>query len=658
MNLVIVESPTKAKTIGKFLGKEYKVESSFGHVRDLPKSELGVDVENKYEPRYVIPTKSRKNVTALKKAAAASDKVILATDEDREGEAIAWHLSQAIDLKDKPAERIVFHEITKSAIKKALDSPREIKLDLVDAQQARRVLDRLVGYKLSPFLWKKVFRGLSAGRVQSVAVRLIADREEERKAFKKDEYWTITSILNKEGEEKKSFEANLNKINEKALDKLDIKTQAEAEKIKKDLEDTPHQVVSVNKKESRRNALAPFTTSTLQQESSRRLHMSARQTMRFAQGLYEKGRITYMRTDSVNLSQESLVAARDWIKANLGKEYLTEKPRVFKAKSRLAQEAHEAVRPTDPSFLAEKLSGQEAKLYDLIWRRFIASQLPPAVFDATTVDILAAGKEKYELRANGNILKFDGFLKIWPSKISEKELPSLENNDELNLIEVKDEQHFTEPPPRYNEASLIKALEEHGIGRPSTYAPTISVIQDRNYVEKDESKRFSPTEVGVLVNNLLKEHFPSIVDIGFTAEMEEDLDKIAEGKQDWRTVIGDFYEPFEKNLAEKYEEVEKATPEVKETTDEVCDKCGKPMIIKLGRFGKFLACSGFPDCKSTKMLITDQNSFGPCPECKEGSVIQRRTKKRRFFYGCSKYPDCKHASWKKPGEEEEKKEDS
>ncbi|MDP2704342.1 MAG: type I DNA topoisomerase [bacterium] len=692
--LVIVESPTKAKTIGKFLGAEYIVESSFGHVRDLPKSKLGIDVEGgTYEPQYVIPTKARKKVTALKKAAEKASTVILATDEDREGEAIAWHLVQALGLderlktqdKGNPStgsasspragsgytiKRIVFHEITKGAIQDAIEHPREIDGNLVDAQQARRVLDRLVGYTLSPFLWKKVFRGLSAGRVQSVALRLIADREEERKLFQAQEYWSIDALLRKHDDhdnddDKDSFTASLYKIGDTQVGKLDIKTEKDALEIKKDLEGAAYSVSFVERKEKRRNPFPPFTTSTLQQEAAKRLRMSARQTMQTAQSLYENGYITYMRTDSVNLSQESLIQAREWIHSSFGEKYTLQAPRVFRGKSRLAQEAHEAIRPTRPDFAPKKFGGsldafdsREAKLYELIWSRFIASQLPPAIFDATIIDILGSPSirqladsgnkgTRYALRTTGSVLKFDGFLKVWHSKISENELPELSSGDSLTLQEVKAEQHFTEPLPRYNEASLVKALEENGIGRPSTYAPIMSVIQNRNYVEKDENRRFFPTETGVLVNNLLKEHFPKIVDIGFTAEMEGDLDLIAEGKREWHELIRNFYKPFSALLEQKYEEVKKQEAPT-ETTDEVCEKCGKPMVVKMGRFGKFLACTGFPECKSTKKLITAKESLGPCPDCKEGIIIMKRTKTRRFFYGCSRYPECKYATWKKP----------
>ncbi len=657
MNLVIVESPTKAKTISHFLGKDYKIESSYGHIRDLPKSKLGIDLENNFEPQYIIPKKAQKNVTSLRKLSEKAKAVIIATDEDREGEAIAWHLAQALKLDEIKTERIVFHEITKGAIENALKSPRHIIKTLVDAQQARRVLDRLVGYKLSPFLWKKVVRGLSAGRVQSVALRLIVDRESEIKNFKPEEYWTIIAILEKG---KENFEATLTKIGSESISKLGVKNQTDAEKIVADLKKSSYQVSSVQKTEVRKNPLPPFITSTLQQTASRAYGYSSKKTMFLAQSLYENGLITYMRTDSVNLSDEALKQAQTWIRSNLETKYYRE-PRLFKNKSKLAQEAHEAIRPTDSSLapteiakssLKKKLEKDEAKLYEIIWRRFIASQLPEAVFDSTRVEIAAKIKTKnYTLQSNGNILRFDGFLKIWPIKFEDKTLPDLEEKDDLSLSSITPSQHFTEPPPRYNEASLIKTLEKYGIGRPSTYAPIISVIQERNYVEKIE-KRFHPTEIGTLVNKVLTEHFPKIVDIDFTAKMEEELDEVAEGKQSWRETIRNFYEPFSKHLEQKYEEVEKQNM-VNETTDEKCEKCGKPMVIKFGRFGKFMACSGFPDCKNTKTLKSEPKKIGmKCPKCEEGDVIERRVSKGRArgktFWGCSRYPECDYASWTNP----------
>lgn len=646
MNLVIVESPTKAKTISKFLGKDYKVESSYGHMRDLPKSTLGVDIENNFEPKYIVPRKVQKKVTALRKEAEKADTVILATDEDREGEAIAWHLVQALKLKPENTKRIVFHEITKDAIEKAAQHPREINQNLVNAQQARRIIDRLVGYKLSPFLWKKIRGGLSAGRVQSVAVKVIVEREEEIKAFKPVEYWSITTLLNKEHAE---FEAIVSKINDDDLDKLDIKKEKHAKEIVAEIEKSDISVASVTKKETKRNPLPPFTTSTLQQTSASRLQFSAKQTMMFAQKLYEAGNITYMRTDSLTLSKESLSLAKSFITSEFGKEYASSAPKVYKSKSKLAQEAHEAIRPTDPNRLPASVKDEkQRKLYELIWQRFLASQMPQAVFDATSIEATAKGNENtYTLKANGNILKFDGFLKVWPSKITEKELPELEKGDSLELKEITPEQHFTEPPPRYNEASLVKILEEYGIGRPSTYAPTISVIQDRGYVIKNDARRFEPAEIGVVVNKLLSEHFQQIVDTGFTAEIEESFDRIANGKAEWKGVVENFYNPFDENLEKKYEEVKKE--EFVEKTDEKCETCGKDMVIKHGRYGKFMACSNYPECKTTKSLKTPPEKIDmKCPSCKEGDAIIRRTKHGKVFFGCSRYPDCDFASWTNP----------
>ena len=665
MKLVIVESPTKAKTISRFLGRDFKVESSYGHVRDLPKSTLGIDVEKTFEPKYVIPTKSRKQVNLLKKEAEGADKIILATDEDREGEAIAWHLIAALGLENRPGnkiERIVFHEITEKAIKEALKNPRELDLKLINAQQARRILDRIVGYKLSPFLWKKVYRGLSAGRVQSVAVRLIAEREREIQNFKPEEYWTISANL-KKTDTKEEFEANLAKKDGAAIDKFDIKTKADADKIANELERQEWRVLGVEKKAVSKNPWPPFTTSTLQQEAFRRLGFSAKQTMRLAQQLYEgvelgeeaTGLITYMRTDSLNLSEDSLASAKEYLAREVGEKYALPSPRRFKTKSKGAQEAHEAIRPSDPARTPESvkpfLDQKQYRLYDLIWRRFTASQMPQALFDATSVDIkagLPAQAGDYTFRANGQTLKFDGFLKIYPLKFTELSLPELKLEDELELVKLRPAQHFTEPPPRFSEASLIKILEKNGIGRPSTYAPTISTIQERGYVKKNEKRQLEPSEVGFIVNDMLVEHFPEIVDIQFTAKMEEELDEIALGKKEWLPLIKEFYEPFSKHLAEKYESVEKQ--EFNENTDEVCEKCGKPMIIKRGRFGKFLACSGFPECKNTKNLPPVSLHL-TCPKCKEGEIVERSTRRGRMFYGCSRYPKCDFASWQRPSGE-------
>ena len=651
MKLIIVESPMKARTISQFLGSNFKVESSYGHVRDLPEKKLGIDLEKDFEPQYVILPKAKKRVAELKSEAKKSEKVILATDEDREGEAISWHLINALELKKKiPYERIVFHEITKTAIENALKNPRDIDENLVDAQQARRILDRLVGYKLSPFLWKKVARGLSAGRVQSVAVRLVAEREKEILSFKPEEFWTISAKFLKDSRE---FLAQLIKIGEKKLDKFAVKTVAEAEKIINDLKGSDWNVESIVKKEMRRQPLAPFTTSTLQQTAFAKFGFSAKQTMMLAQQLYETGLITYMRTDSVNLSQESIAAAREKIGKTFGNNYLTPLPRIYKTKSKSAQEAHEAIRSTspdaEPESLRTKLAPQQFKLYDLIWRRFMATQMPDAVFDATSIDIAAS---KYIFRANGNILKFDGFLKVYPMKTAETELPALLEKENLKLKELKSQQHFTEPPARYNEASLIKALEEHGIGRPSTYAPTMATIQARRYVLKDEQKRLKPTDIGILVNDILVEHFPRVVDIEFTARMEEDLDDIADGKKKWQPIIKEFWEPFKKNLDKKSEELNKKEITM-EKTDIKCPECGKDLIIRMGRYGKFYACTGFPACKYTATIEGKNNKepqadLGSCHKCNTGKILRRRTKKGRTFWGCSNWPKCDWATWQNP----------
>ncbi|MDO8558068.1 MAG: type I DNA topoisomerase [bacterium] len=740
--LIIVESPTKAKTISRFVGAGFVVKSSFGHIRDLPKRQLGIDVENNFEPKYVIPLKAKSVVSLLKKDAAKSERVILATDEDREGEAIAWHLAQALGLKEKKhrkveseedakpsksktpeIQRITFDEITKSAIAKALENPRAIDQKLVDAQQARRVLDRLVGYKLSPLLWKKISKGLSAGRVQSVALRLIVDRERERQAFKPEEYWTVEAMLGKDGvtaetealEDKDKlpadvFAARLIKKDGKTLDKFDVKEQKEAESIKTALQKTAWVVEEVAQKEVRRNPFPPFTTSTLQQTAGRRFGFSSKQTMRLAQMLYEGmdvgeggsvGLITYMRTDSVNLSEESLQGALTYIENAFGKPYIEGAPRKYKTKSRLAQEAHEAIRPTDaartPDSIKQYLEPRAWKLYDLIWRRFVASQMPPARFLETDI-LISAGA--YTFNARGLVKQFDGYQRVYAVKTKDVTLPMLAKNDMLSLLKLSLLQHFTEPPARFNESSLIKTLEEYGIGRPSTYAPTISVIQDRGYVQKDEKRSFLPTEVGCAVNDLLAEHFPLTIDVQFTAKMEENLDKVAAGTERWQDVIREFYTPFAKLLGEKQETITKMV----EQTNEVCEKCGKPMIIRMGRFGRFMACSGFPDCKNAKPipgsepvnfgvstgqegagggdadekcekcgagLVRRQGRFGPffgcsrypecnyikkknysigmkCPKCFEGDVVTRRTKARRIFYGCSRYPECDYATWVRP----------
>ena len=642
MKLLIVESPTKAVTLAQFLGKDYHVQSSFGHVRDLPKSKLGIDVDKDFEPSYVIPTKARKAVNILKKEAKKASEVILATDEDREGEAIAFHLAKALSLKEP--KRIVFHEITKQAIQEALKHPRSINMDLVDAQQARRVLDRLVGYKLSPFLWKKVARGLSAGRVQSVAMRLVAEREKEIQAFKPEEYWSITAHLQALG--KTEFEAQLSQKDGKQIPKMGLSVKKDADDIIKDLKEAEYVVADIEKKEIKRNPLPPFTTSTLQQTAGQRFGYPARRTMSVAQRLYETGLITYHRTDSLSLSSSSLTSAQKVIKKEYGEEYWAGKPRRFRTKSKGAQEAHEAIRPTYPEKLPEQIKNLDAgqlKLYELIWSRFIASQMTEARFDATRVDIAA---KNYMFRATGQVLKFDGFLKVYPLKFEEEQLPELKVKETLDLKKLISDQHFTQPPARYTEASLIKALETEGIGRPSTYASIISTIQDRNYVQKNEDKRFVPTEIGQTVNDLLVEHFPKIVDIKFTANMEDELDEIAEGKTEWVPMIREFYEPFAKNLEEKYEEVEKSDISVQET-DKICPECSSPLLIRLGRFGKFYACSNFPKCKYTAALKENRLNI-KCPKCDKGSLTEKRTKRSKIFYGCDQYPDCDFALWDKP----------
>lgn len=654
MRLVIVESPTKSKTLQGFLGPEFKVLSSYGHVRDLPKHEFGIDVENNFEPKYVIPLKAKKNIKSLIEEAKKSDNVILATDEDREGEAIAWHLAFALKLKEKDYQRIAFHEITKNAVEAALKNPRKIDLNMVDAQQARRVLDRLVGYKLSPFLWKKIARGLSAGRVQSVAVRLVVEREREIENFKAEEYWTVAAFLKKD----EQFEAALIKKDGKVLDKLAVKNEAEAKKILEDLNNAEYKVQNIEKKELKRNPLPPFATSTLQQEAWKKFRWPAKMTMSQSQQLYETGRITYHRTDSLNLSEMSLAGAKKFIIENYGKNYWPGFSKKYKSKGK-AQEAHEAIRPSYPENTPEKLSAKlnknQLKLYDLIWRRFIACQMTEAVFDSTAIDIAAndpalyraeGSGSGYTFRANGQIKKFDGFLKAYPLKFTETELPDLKINDLLELLKLNHVQHFTQPPARYTEATLIKILEENGIGRPSTYAPILSTIQARNYIEKDEQKKFRPTEIGTVVNDLLVQHFPKIVDIKFTAEMEEDLDEIAEGKEKWAPIIRKFYEPFAKNLKQKHEEVSKK--DIAETqTEKKCPKCGSPLLIKLGRFGKFYACSAFPKCKYTESLEQKSTNI-QCPKCKRGNITEKRTKKGKIFYGCDQFPKCDFALWDKP----------
>lgn len=650
MKLVIVESPTKAKTIAQFLGSEYLVRSSYGHVRDLPKSELGIDTEHNYKPAYVVPTKARKNLTTLKKEAAAADTIILATDEDREGEAIAWHLFEALGvakLKKKNPElvvqRIVFHEITETAIAHAIAHPRAVDMHLVDAQQARRVLDRLVGYKLSPVLWKRYWRGLSAGRVQSVATRLIVDREREIEAFVPVEYWSITADVRSALHADTPIEAQLTSAHGKPVEKLTVASQTDADAIVAELSGAAWKVAAVERTETSRMPHAPFTTSTLQQEANKRLRYSSKQTMMFAQGLYEAGYITYMRTDSVNLSEDSLSQSRAYIESTFGTGY--HKRRKFKTKSKSAQEAHEAVRPTIPSrtpeSAADALTPQQAKLYDLIWRRFMASQMSDAVFDATAIDITAG---EYGFRATGSILKFDGWLKVLPSKFEDHELPVVTQDETLALNELKPEQHFTKPPARFNEASIIKTLEKMGIGRPSTYASIISTIVLRGYVVKDRSRYFSPTDTGKQVNDYLVENFPRIVDAEFTSHMEDQLDEIARGEREWVPTIHDFYAPLADEIAIRSKAASEAKASEIEQTDKICDKCGSSMIVKRGRFGKFIACSNFPECKNVFKEPKAATPIEPvgrqCPK-DNGDLVYRNSRFGKFI-ACANFPKCKY----------------
>lgn len=713
MKLIIVESPTKAKTISKFLGKKYTVKSSYGHVRDLPKNDMGIDIEHNFTPRYIVPMKVKTRVSELKKLAQKAEEVILATDEDREGEAIAWHLSEALEFKDPRAQkRIVFHEITKTAIENALENPRKIDLDLVDAQQARRILDRLVGYELSPFLWKKIKRGLSAGRVQSVALRLIVEREREIEKFKTEEFYAISVSLSPTQDQKSIFNANLIEKGGEKIEKTislklwagDYKTkisiindQKTADEIKADLEKAHYSVKSIEKKETLRHPAPPFTTSTLQQASINSLGWSAKQTMSVAQKLYELGFITYMRTDSLNLSMQSILSAQKVIEKEFGKQYKLPEAKFYHTKSKGAQEAHEAIRPADPQVTPAALESQldpgQFKLYRLIWNRMVASQMQPAIFDSVKVDISAAGKANYLFRANGSTIKFDGYLKVYGDKlpVTENILPELAEKEDLALKEVLAEQKFSSAPPRYSEAALVKAMEEHGIGRPSTYAPTLATIMERAYVDKNEAKRLFPLEIGFLVNDLLVEHFPQIVDIQFTAKMEREFDEIAENKIEWVPMIRAFYDPFHKNLASKQdsvkkedylEKLEKPCPKcggdlivkfgrfgkfiacanfpnckyTEKTADEkkvdeensgvICDKCGAPMVVKRGKFGAFLGCSKYPDCKGIKRI--EKSTGLKCPKCGKGEIAERKSKRGKLFYGCTAYPNCDFALWSKP----------
>lgn len=651
--LVIVESPAKAKTIERYLGKKYKVKASMGHVRDLPKSQMGVDIEQNFEPKYITIRGKGPVLKELKTAAKKAKKVYLAADPDREGEAIAWHLAHSLDLDLNSDCRVVFNEITKDAIKESFKHPRMINMDLVDAQQARRILDRLVGYKISPILWKKVKKGLSAGRVQSVALRLIIDREKEINDFKPEEYWTIDGTFLK-GQE--TFEASFFGKNGK---KLPLNSEADVKEILSQLKGNQYTVEKVTKKERKRNPALPFTTSTLQQEAARKLNFRAKKTMMIAQQLYEGidlgregtvGLITYMRTDSTRISNTAVDEAAAFIDQTYGKEFLGGKRKPAK-KNENAQDAHEAIRPTSvlrkPSELKAVLGRDQMRLYKLIWERFVASQMAPAVLDTMSVDLTNNG---LTFRANGSKVKFSGFMKVYvegkDDQMEEKDrmLPDLQEGDTVLSKDIEPEQHFTQPPPRYTEARLVKTLEERGIGRPSTYAPTLDTIQRRGYVALD-NKRFVPTELGQIVLDLIMEFFPEIINVEFTAKMERDLDHVEEGNTEWVKIIDNFYTDFEKRVKKAESEMKEVEIEP-EYAGEDCELCSSPMVYKMGRYGKFLACSNFPDCRNTKPIVKQIGV--KCPSCGEGNIVERKSKKKRVFYGCDRYPDCEFVSWDKP----------
>jgi DNA topoisomerase-1 len=708
-SLLIVESPTKVKTLSKFLGKDFVIKATVGHVKDLPKKDLGVDVESNFRPTYVVIDGKEKILRELKRAARQAERVFLAPDPDREGEAIAWHIAEELDGDPDKILRVEFNEITERAVKEAMKSPRRLNPDLFNAQQARRILDRLVGYKLSPLLWRKVKRGLSAGRVQSVALRLVVDREREIEAFKPVEYWSITATLSatadlpggRKGEEPLQFDAKLYQIDGR---KAEIGNETDAKGIVDDLSDKPFVVKKIEKKRKNRSPAPPFITSTLQQEASRKLRFTAKKTMLIAQQLYEGvelgeegsvGLITYMRTDSVRVATEAQEEARDYIRNVYGEQYLPPKPPAYKSK-KTAQEAHEAIRPTSvfrtPESIKRYLGRDQYRLYALIWKRFIAGQMKPAQLEQTTMDVEAG---RYLFRATGTVVKFLGFMSLYIEGVDdsaeedERKLPLLKEGDALRVLSIVPRQHFTQPPPRYTEATLVKELEAKGIGRPSTYATILSTIQERKYVEKVDN-RFRPTELGILVNDLLVQRFSDVMDYNFTARMEDNLDKVEAGRCGWVDVVMDFYKPFNKDLAEAMESLGKIKP-ADIPTDEVCEKCGRPMVIKWGRHGRFIACSGFPECRNRKPLkredtkievqetdeickkcaspmVLKKGRFGrflSCsryPECKntkpyglgikcpedDGEIVERRTKKGRIFYSCSNYPGCKFATWYKP----------
>ena len=682
--LVIVESPAKARTVGRFLGNPYRVKASVGHVRDLLRSRLSVDVENDFEPSYRVPKEKKEVVEDLREEVKKAGEVYLATDPDREGEAIAWHLMQAAKISKKQARRVVFHEITRDAIDEAFSHPRNIDMKLVNAQQARRILDRLVGYKISPLLWENVRSRTSAGRVQSVALRLIVEREREIDAFVPVEYWSIDAELAKREKKRRSFTAKLHRIRG---EEVDLKSEDDAQKIVDELEKAAYVVTKVRKGQRRRNPSPPYTTSTMQQEASRRLGFTAKRTMRIAQQLYEGveigpegsvGLITYMRTDSVNVAAAAQEEARAYIAEKYGADYRPAKPRRYKTKAKGAQEAHEAIRPTsvrrEPKAIKKYLTRDQYRLYDLIWKRFLASQMSSAILDTVSVDVMAdskwqiadseltvipshqlsaiSHKPDYLFRATGSSIRFRGFLIVYEEAKDEDEtaeegegkiLPPLSRREILDLLRLLPEQHFTKPPPRYSEATLVKTLEEYGIGRPSTYAPIISIIQTRGYVDR-EDRRLVPTELGFIVNDLLVKHFPDIINVDFTAHMEEDLDLIASGEREWVPVLREFYGPFDEAVKQAERTMEKVDLG-EQLTGEMCEKCGHPMIVKFGRYGKFMACSNFPACRNTKSY---QIKTGvACPEC-VGDLVEKRTRRGRIFYGCSNYPECEFATWNQP----------
>ncbi|RJQ27709.1 type I DNA topoisomerase [Candidatus Parcubacteria bacterium] len=660
-DLILVESPTKARTLYKFLGNKYAIEASLGHIRDLPKGDFGVDIEHGFAPKYVIPQDKRKIIELLKEKVKDAHRVIIATDPDREGEAIAYHLYEI--LKDEVSkktlfERIVFHEITQKAILEAISHPRQINTNLVAAQTARRVLDRIVGYKLSPILWKKIKRKLSAGRVQSVALRLIVEREKEVEKFKEKDYCKLFAKLSSK-KTPEPIEFELVKINDQNIARqekislydgeyrysLTILDKKRAEEIEKDIKNNSFVIKFIIQKETKRSPHPPFTTSTLQQEAFRRLGFSGKRTMSVAQKLYEEGIITYHRTDSFNLSTDFVKEARDYIDKEFGREYLSEKPKIFQTKSKLAQEAHEAIRPTNPTMQQQevaRISGKDyANLYSLIYKRALSTQMSDAVYFSTKIEAETKGKDLYLFEVNGRVLKFPGFLKLWFYEEEEQILPELSEKDELSLNESRIVENKTNPPARYNEASIIASLEKHGIGRPSTYAPIISTITGRDYIEKQERK-FVPTKIGTIVNDFLVANFSDIDDIPFTASMEDELDNVANGKRDWVEILKEFYKPFEQKL-EKAEEQKKIVIEL-EKTGKICPECGGDIVVRRGKFGKFYACNNFPNCKYKESYVEETGLT--CPK-DQGRVIIKKTRKGRIFYGCSNYPNCNFAAWNK-----------